>query len=141
MPHSEALMYASLMATLAGVSAATMSHYSFMSNGNGNKVRVAVCNLIYKKSLRLSQTALHDTSPGKMVNLLSNDVSRFEMVSTTVHSLWLTPIFTLIVIYFLCQEMQWAAILGLTIVFIVLPVQSEFVQIRIGRVFFFSFHQ
>lgn len=128
MAYNEALMYASLMASLAGVSAATMSHYSYMSNCNGNKVRVAVCNLIYKKSLRLSQTALHDTSPGKLVNLLSNDVSRFEMVSTTVHSLWLTPIFTLFVIYFLCQEMQWAAILGLTIVFTVLPVQSQFVK-------------
>lgn len=125
MTYNEALVYAGLLAGMAGMSTITISHYFNESLCNSNKVRAAVCNLIYKKSLRLSQTALHDTSPGKVINLLSNDVNRFESVSMFVHAIWAAPLYTTIAMYFLWQEIRWAAIAGLIIVFSVMPAQSE----------------
>lgn len=77
------------------------------------------------QALRLSQTALGDTAPGKVVNLLSNDVNRFDIVSMFLHAMWTAPLMALIVGYLLWVEVRWAGMIGIVIVFIVVPIQSE----------------
>lgn len=77
------------------------------------------------QSLQLSQTALSDTAPGKLVNLLSNDVNRFEIASIFVHPMWTSLVMTSIAIYILWIETQWAGMFGLIIVFLIVPIQSE----------------
>ncbi|XP_060530992.1 ATP-binding cassette sub-family C member 4-like isoform X2 [Cylas formicarius] len=90
----------------------------------GMKVRAAACALIYRKSLRLSKTALGETASGKIVNLLSNDVSRFDLVSVFIHHMWQAPIVTLCVLYFMWLEAGYAGVVGITCVFIVVPLQG-----------------
>lgn len=135
MSYDDALWYGSVMVALAAVNGIVINHYFMAGFHNGMKLRVAVCNLIYKKSLRLSQTALGDTAPGKVVNLLSNDVNRFDVVSIVINSMWAAPLMTFIAGILLWQEVQWAGMFGLAIVFIVVPLQSKFEQIS----FFFCF--
>lgn len=125
MSYDDALWYGSVMVGLAAINGVVINHFFMAGFHNGMKVRVAVCNLIYKKSLRLSQTALGDTAPGKVVNLLSNDVNRFDIVSIVINAMWAAPLMTLIAGYLLWQEVQWAGMFGLAIVFIVVPLQSE----------------
>lgn len=72
----------------------------------GMKMRIALCSLIYRKSLRLSRTALADTSIGQVVNLLSNDVGRFDMILITVHFVWLAPLELIVVSYFMYQKVK-----------------------------------
>lgn len=126
MSYDDALSYASVMVALAAVNGIVINHFFMAGFHNGMKVRVAVCNLIYKKSLRLSQTALGDTAPGKVVNLLSNDVNRFDIVSIVINAMWAAPLMTFIAGILLWQEVQWAGMFGLAIVFIVVPLQSKF---------------
>lgn len=128
MPYSEAAKYAGLMIAVAGVGALINSHYYFVEVCNSTKLRAAICKLIYKKSMRLSQTSLHDTSPGKLVNLLSNDVSRFQAVSSTMNALWVSPLVTVTAMVLLWQEIQWAGIFGSIIFFAMMPLQSEFLK-------------
>lgn len=92
---------------------------------NGMKIRIAVCSVIYRKALRLSQTALGETAPGKMVNLLSNDVNRFDLVSAFVNFMWTAPLLTLCVAAFLYNEIGYPAFIGIAIVFVVVPIQSQ----------------
>lgn len=80
--------------------------------------------LMFKQALRLSQTALGETAPGKMVNLLSNDVNRFDLVSAFVNFMWTAPLLTLLVAVFLYREIGYPAFIGIAIVFVVVPIQS-----------------
>lgn len=125
MTYDEALTYATAMTVLAAINGIGSNHFYMKGYHNGLKMRVAVCNLIYKKSLRLSQTALCDTSPGKLVNLLSNDVNRFDFFATLISAMWGAPLTTIIAVVLLWEETGWAGMVGLIIVFIVVPVMSK----------------
>lgn len=66
-----------------------------------------------------------ETAPGKVMNLLSNDVSRFEMVTLFLNFLWTAPLLTLIIGVLLWFETRMAGLIGIGIIFIVVPIQSE----------------
>lgn len=70
--------------------------------------------------------ALGETASGKIVNLLSNDVSRFDLVSILIHHMWVAPTSALIVTYFLWAEAGIAGIIGIIPVFLVVPLQSKY---------------
>lgn len=82
-------------------------------------------NSLFLKALRLSQTALGETAPGKVVNLLSNDVNRFDSMSMFINSMWTAPLLVIIVSYLLWIEVKWAGMIGILVVFIVVPIQSK----------------
>ncbi|XP_017043983.2 probable multidrug resistance-associated protein lethal(2)03659 [Drosophila ficusphila] len=88
------------------------------------KMRVAVSTAIYRKALRLSRTALGDTTTGQVVNLLSNDLGRFDRALIHFHFLWLGPLELLIASYFLYQQIGIASLYGIAILLLYLPVQT-----------------
>ena len=61
----------------------TVIHHSYFNGVYviGMKIRVACSSLVYRKALRLSQSAMSRTTVGQMVNLLSNDVSRLILIN------------------------------------------------------------
>ncbi|KAH8359394.1 hypothetical protein KR093_006509 [Drosophila rubida] len=90
----------------------------------GMKMRVALCSLMYRKSLRLSRTALSDTSIGQVVNLLSNDVGRFDGILLTLHFIWLAPLELLMVTYFMYEKIGIACLFGVALMLLFLPLQA-----------------
>ncbi|CAG9814465.1 unnamed protein product [Phaedon cochleariae] len=121
---SEAMWYAGAVVGLNALSALMINQYIMNAFHYGMKVRAAVCALIYRKALRLSKTALGETASGKIVNLLSNDVSRFDVVSIFIHYMWVSPTAALFVMYFLYSEAGYAGVLGIVAVFLVVPLQG-----------------
>lgn len=67
----------------------------------------------------------NSVAPGKLVNLLSNDINRFETVSYTINSLWTSPFMAIIGTYFLWTETGVAGLVGLFIILVVVPLQSN----------------
>ncbi|CAH0558003.1 unnamed protein product [Brassicogethes aeneus] len=122
--ETEALWYAGAVVGMNAVSAIFVNQYIMNAFHYGMKVRAACCALIYRKALRLSKTALGETASGKIVNLLSNDVSRFDIVSVFIHHMWVAPCSTLFVMYFLWVKAGYAGIIGIIPVFLVVPFQS-----------------
>ncbi|KAK9504179.1 hypothetical protein O3M35_010567 [Rhynocoris fuscipes] len=90
----------------------------------GMKVRVAACSLIYRKALRLSKMTLGQTTVGQVVNLLSNDVNRFDIAFIFLQYLWLGPLQTCIVTYLMWQQVGVAAVIGLATLFVFIPLQG-----------------
>lgn len=60
-----------------------------------------------------------------MVNLLSNDVSRFDIMAVFLNHLWMDPALTVIIAYLLYSHVGWAGFVGIGTVFVVVPLQCE----------------
>ncbi|RZC38301.1 multidrug resistance-associated protein, partial [Asbolus verrucosus] len=89
----------------------------------GMKVRIACCSLIYRKALKLNKTTLAETTVGKIVNLLSNDVNRFDFAPMHLFQLLVAPVETIFVIVCLCITVGPTAIAGIVFLVLFVPVQ------------------
>ncbi|XP_025192678.1 probable multidrug resistance-associated protein lethal(2)03659, partial [Melanaphis sacchari] len=119
-----AYIYASglLLNMLANI---ILFHHSQLGMGHlGMKIRVACCSMIYKKALKLSRASLCETTIGQVINLISNDVNRFDIAFLFVQYLWVGPLQTILVTYFLWQEIGVSSIIGVTAFLAVIPLQG-----------------
>ncbi|XP_046392253.1 probable multidrug resistance-associated protein lethal(2)03659 [Ischnura elegans] len=124
MSKKEALLHASGIVGFAAINAMVLNHYMFKAFQIGMKIRIATCSLIYRKSLRLTCTALGDTAIGKVINLLSNDVARFDIAPIIVNYLWISPIAAVIVGFLVYEEIGISSFVGIAAVFAVVSLQS-----------------
>ncbi|KAB0345161.1 hypothetical protein FD754_022087 [Muntiacus muntjak] len=90
----------------------------------GMRLRVAVCHMIYRKALRLSSSAMGKTTTGQIVNLLSNDVNRFDQVMMFLHYLWVGPLQAIAVTALLWMEIGMSCLPGMAVLIILLLLQS-----------------
>ncbi|NXL82491.1 MRP4 protein, partial [Leptocoma aspasia] len=110
---------------------AIMHHlYFYHVQRAGMKLRVAMCHMIYRKALRLSNVAMAKTTTGQIVNLLSNDVNKFDQVTIFLHFLWVGPLQAVAVTVLLWREIGPSCLAGMAVLIILLPVQT-----CIGRLF------
>ncbi|CAK9828616.1 Probable multidrug resistance-associated protein lethal(2)03659 [Anthophora retusa] len=122
--YETALLYAAGISLATAVNVITLNQAIFGAFHVGAKIRVATCSVVYRKALRLSKTALGETAPGKVVNLVANDVNRFDLVSIFIHHMWSAPLSALIIAYFLYIEAGYSGLIGIAAVFVVVPIQS-----------------
>ncbi|XP_025204473.1 probable multidrug resistance-associated protein lethal(2)03659 isoform X2 [Melanaphis sacchari] len=88
------------------------------------KIRVACRSIIFRKALCLSQKSLSDTSSGEIINLITNDASRFDLSATTIHYIWIGPLITIVVTYFLWQEIGVSSLIGVSVLLFCIPLQQ-----------------
>ncbi|CAG2182156.1 unnamed protein product, partial [Oppiella nova] len=90
----------------------------------GMRLRAASSTLIYKKSLKLSRASLAKTTVGHIVNLMSNDVSRFDEFSINVCYLLVAPIQTGITVYIIYTEISYYCFVGLALLLLFILFQA-----------------
>lgn len=122
--YETALLYAGGICIATAINVIALNQVVFGAFHVGARIRAATCSVVYRKALRLSKTALGETAPGKVVNLVANDVNRFDLVSIFIHHMWSAPLSTLIIAYFLYIEAGYAGLIGIAAVFVVVPIQS-----------------
>ncbi|KAG7207731.1 hypothetical protein KM043_009345 [Ampulex compressa] len=120
----EAYMYALGVIMCSAINIFVIHPYMMAILHMGMKIRVACCSLIYRKALRLSRTALGETTVGQAVNLLSNDVNRFDVAIIFLHYLWIGPLETIIITYFMFCEVEISAVIGVASLLMFIPLQG-----------------
>ncbi|CAH2068593.1 unnamed protein product, partial [Iphiclides podalirius] len=117
--------------------AAFMGHHgNFLSQQFGMKLRVAVSSLMFRKIMRMNNGSLGETTAGKVVNILSNDLQRFDLAFLFLHYTWIIPIQLVAVCYLGYMQAGSAALIGLAaLIIIALPIQGGLGQ-YLGKIRF-----
>ncbi|XP_008326492.1 multidrug resistance-associated protein 4 isoform X3 [Cynoglossus semilaevis] len=104
--------------------------YFYHAQRAGMKIRVAMCHMIYQKALSLNNAAFTKTTTGQIVNLMSNDVNKFDEVTLYLHFMWIGPLQAAVVILLLMNAIGPSCLAGMAVLLILMPVQTMF-----GRLF------
>ncbi|XP_062142485.1 probable multidrug resistance-associated protein lethal(2)03659 [Drosophila sulfurigaster albostrigata] len=121
---NDAYFYAAGVIACSALNVFIMHPYMLGTVHMGMKMRVALSSMIYRKALKLSKTALGDTTAGHIVNLISNDVGRLDLATIFVHYLWVGPLQTLFITYLMYLKIGIAAIFGVAFMLAFIPLQA-----------------
>ncbi|XP_053212746.1 ATP-binding cassette sub-family C member 4-like [Panonychus citri] len=96
----------------------------------GMKVRVAVQSLLMEKTFALSKSALYNNKGGNIINLMSNDVTKFDECAMFAHSVFMAPCEAIVISVILFNSLGYPYIIGLVLLLAFVPLQAT-----IGRAF------
>lgn len=104
----------------------TVHPHVFACQHTGMKIRIACCHIIYRHSIRLSNSAIGQTTVGQMVNLLTNDVNRFDVALIYLQYLLVAPIQAIITATILSVMYLgvYATLAGSALLLLFVPFQS-----------------
>ncbi|XP_070149137.1 ATP-binding cassette sub-family C member 4 [Polyergus mexicanus] len=124
---NETMIYVACLIISIVSSTLLFNHSTLTSQQIGMRLRVACSSLVYRKILRLNQTSLSQTGAGQIVNLLSNDVNRFDSLSVCLNYIWIMPIQVIIVGYIMWRKIGVSIFIGIGLLLIIsLPIQGTF---------------
>ncbi|CAG9783024.1 unnamed protein product [Diatraea saccharalis] len=133
MSRETAVVYAVSMIAANWVGAFFNHHGNLYCQQFGMMLRVATSSLMYRKLMRMNNASLGDTAVGKVVNILSNDMQRFDLAMLFLHYVWIIPLQMAAVCYLGYIQAGPAALVGLAaLVVIALPIQGYLGQL-IGK--------
>lgn len=89
------------------------------------KVRVACSGLIYQKTLRLLKSSTEEGQSGKIINLLSNDLAKFDIGLAFLHDVWKGPLEALAFFVVIYIEIGISAVAGMAFLFSFVPLQGK----------------
>ncbi|KAJ3055696.1 Multidrug resistance-associated protein 4 [Rhizophlyctis rosea] len=96
----------------------------------GVHLRTAFIVTIYRKCLSLSLS--HTSSTGYILNLISNDVQRFEDAAPFAHYIWVGPVHLFLVMYFVYNNLGAAGFASIGVLMAFIPMQAWFASIFRG---------
>ncbi|GAB1868440.1 Multidrug resistance-associated protein 4-like [Camponotus japonicus] len=122
---NKTMIYIACLVICLFSAAVILNHITIMSQQIGMRIRVACTSLIYRKILRLNQTSLSRTGAGQIVNLLSNDMNRFDSLTIYLHHIWVMPIQIIIGGYIMWQKVGVSILIGIGLLLIIsIPIQG-----------------
>jgi ATP-binding cassette subfamily C (CFTR/MRP) protein 4 len=75
--------------------------------------------------VRLSHASMAEIQGGQVINLLSNDVVRFDPLFMYLHYIWITPFQGALIAYLIWRNVQLASLAGVLLMTIeTIPVQG-----------------
>jgi ATP-binding cassette, subfamily C (CFTR/MRP), member 1 len=98
----------------------------------GMHAQTVLNTIIYRKSLRLSNTARQATSTGHCMTLMASDSQRLPDAALTMHLVWTAPMYIAVAMYFLIKLVGMAAVYGVAFLLCTLPLQGYIAVKQVG---------
>ncbi len=73
---------------------------------------------------------MYDGLNGKVINLIANDMSRFELALAFLHDVWKGPVEALLFGYFIYQQIGVAGVIGMAFLLSFIPIQGINININ-----------
>lgn len=125
MTHRQSIMLYSGLLCVIVFANFFISHPYYMGKFRyGMDIRVAVSRLIYAKALRITTSTVQRSTIGKIVNLISNDVNRFDIAYIYLSYTYLGPLITIVSLFAMYQFIQWSCLGSLAIIAVYIPFQT-----------------
>ncbi|KAG0271977.1 Multidrug resistance-associated protein 1 [Linnemannia exigua] len=96
-----------------------------MSTNLGIEVRTALMSMIYRKALRLSNSARQKSTAGEITNHMSVDAERWSMSLPTVITAISIPLEIGIATWMLYELIGWSIFVGIAAVILMLPIHAK----------------
>lgn len=90
----------------------------------GMKLRIACSSLLFRRCLKMKKHTLQNFTTGKIINLLSNDVYRFDLLFSYFHYMWMGPFKLIVSTYYIYSTFGYTAMGGIGVILVSLLVQS-----------------
>ncbi|XP_059142742.1 multidrug resistance-associated protein 1-like isoform X2 [Physella acuta] len=116
--------YAAMLLVIALVQSLLLHQYFHATFLLGMRLRSTITAVIYKKTLRLSNTAKRSSTVGEIVNLMSVDAQRFMDLTTYLHTIWSGPFQIIVALYFLWQTLGPSSLAGIGVMVLLIPLNA-----------------
>ncbi|KAK9745241.1 ABC transporter transmembrane region [Popillia japonica] len=88
------------------------------------RIRIGLCSLVYRKSLRLNTSSLIEISNGRIVTIITKDVMLFESMLQFVNEVWIGTIQVIVMTYVMYLQIGVPAIIGIGFLVVLTPLQG-----------------
>ncbi|KAL3285858.1 hypothetical protein HHI36_000378 [Cryptolaemus montrouzieri] len=120
----EALFIVFLLISINGLRTILFAHFKLCCQGTALKIRASCGGLIRAKVLKLSKSSSQDKAAENILNLISNDLNRFDTYSYYVHYIWVTPVCLLSILYLLYYDAGIPGLVGIVWFILTMFLQS-----------------
>ncbi|KAM7270310.1 hypothetical protein ACFE04_029524 [Oxalis oulophora] len=109
-----------------GVTLGVLCEAQYFQNSmrTGFRLRSTLVAAIFRKTLRLTHEGRKNFSSGKITNMITTDANSLQQICQQLHNLWSAPFRITIAMALLYQQLGVAAIFGLLILGLTVPLQT-----------------
>ncbi|XP_063974574.1 multidrug resistance-associated protein 1 isoform X3 [Diachasmimorpha longicaudata] len=123
-PNWKGYFYSALLFLTAVLQTLVLSQYFNRMFIVGLRIRTALIAAIYRKALRMSNSARKESTVGEIVNLMSVDAQRFMDLIAYINMIWSAPLQIALALYFLWGILGPSVLAGLAVMIILIPVNA-----------------
>ncbi|KAK8748976.1 hypothetical protein OTU49_015623, partial [Cherax quadricarinatus] len=123
-PMWHGYLYALLLLLCAQLQSLILGQYFMKMMLVGLQIRTGVISAVYRKAMKISNSARKESTVGEIVNLMSVDAQRFMDLTTYVNMLWSAPLQISIALYFLWDLLGPSVLSGLAVMIVLIPVNG-----------------
>lgn len=103
-----------------------LNNYGMFVQQLAVEIKTAFSSLIYRKTLKLTPSALSEISLGNIVTLITKDVNMFEQSIWMINEMWMGIVQTCVLCYLLYSSIGATSFIGLGVLMSIMPIQCEY---------------